>query len=112
MSNGTPLPAPHDAIAFDAQPRWLFPLERAGAIHPGRFDNIVKFFQHCGAEGIAPGEFAALVRMNARKIESGGALDLVRKAHTRREAPSTTRRYAQYPSKEVMTRSVVLSGRL
>ena len=29
MSNGTPPPAPHDAIAIDAQPRWLLPLERA-----------------------------------------------------------------------------------
>jgi hypothetical protein len=29
MSNGTPLPASRDAIAIDAQPRLLFPLERA-----------------------------------------------------------------------------------
>jgi len=29
MSDGTPPPAPHDAIAIDAKPRWLFPLERA-----------------------------------------------------------------------------------
>ena len=29
MNNGTPPPAPHDAIAIGAQPRWLFPLERA-----------------------------------------------------------------------------------
>ena len=29
MSNGAPPPAPHDAIAIDAQPQWLFPLECA-----------------------------------------------------------------------------------